>query len=186
MSWLIASQIVHDNATGQRFEFDASDPNTCTLRLFNKERTRVLVLMFQRDGRLLKSDVRGVRDGQLEDVGQAAFAELHQDPAVADAAARAAADLTAHHTEGLERAAFETLNTGTDTSFTRAAHLPGGVPGDPNAYAGEPTAHLSGVVSVNNMLDNLPTTAADDGSDNGPKPGDPNLPKQQGVFYGDA
>lgn len=97
MSWLIASQIVQDNATGLRFEFDEGDNGaTQTLRVFTKERTRVLVLMFQRDGGLIKSDVRGVRDGQLEDVGQAAFQELHQDPAVADAAARARADLKAH------------------------------------------------------------------------------------------
>lgn len=95
-TWSIAEQVVSDNATGLRFEFDATDPNTSTLRVFTKERTRVLVLMFQRDGALLKSDVRGVRDGQLEDVGQAAFQELHQDPAVADAATKAAADVKAH------------------------------------------------------------------------------------------
>lgn len=102
MSWLIASQIVQDNATGLRFEFDEGAPgdNVHWLRVFTKERTRVLVLMFQRDGALIKSDVRGVRDGQLEDVGQAAFQELHQDPAVADAAARSSADLMAHGEPG--------------------------------------------------------------------------------------
>jgi hypothetical protein len=96
--WSIAQQVVQDNATGMRFEFEEGQ-NTQTLRVFTKERTRVLVLMFDTYGGLIKSDVRGVRDGSLEDVGQAAFAELHQNPAVADAAAHAAADLRAHQGE---------------------------------------------------------------------------------------
>lgn len=104
MTWEVAEQIVHENATGLRLEFDAGQPgdNIRTLRIFTKERTRVVVLMFQAGGGLVKSDVRGVRDGQLEDVGQAAFAELHQDPAVADAAARASADLSAHQGDRAE------------------------------------------------------------------------------------
>jgi hypothetical protein len=94
--WSIAEQVVQDNATGMRFEFDATQATMPVLRIFTKDRSRLLVLMFAANGSLLKSDVRGVRDGSLEDVGQAAFAELHQDPAVADAATRAAADVNQH------------------------------------------------------------------------------------------
>lgn len=96
--WSVAEQVVSDNATGMRFEFDATSGTMPVLRIFTKERTRVLVLMFANNGTLLKSDVRGVRDGSLEDVGQAAFQELHQDPVVADAATQAAADLSSHDT----------------------------------------------------------------------------------------
>jgi hypothetical protein len=165
INWAVAQQVVQDNATGLRFEFDANTNDslsTCTLRVFTKERTRVLVLMFARDGVLIKSDVRGVRDGQLEDVGQAAFQELHQDPAVADAAARSSADLTAH-TGGVV-----SVSTGDNLPTTAA-----GVPGEPRPL--EPGESNAEVVDVSQDMNEAAAADARQADE---------APKQQGVFYG--